>query len=296
MKHFISISTAFVLIMTFSCTGPKYLEQTRLAGDAYLEMEYQEALQLAEKAIENLPDKKTTEHGQVYAIAGNSAYSLEQYDKAQKYLERARELDYSDETMYLNMAAIYLNIDNLSREITSLEEYTSLFPEGNYVPRAKERLFQTTRESMNYDLAFELWPLLDSTAKTNVENLELYLTVNKSIPNDSICDLTAANILEIDPKNESALKWFAMKYYWIAEKRYQAEMEAYEKNKTMKQYNILLKAFKVVTADFKKSLDYFTKLYKVNPDPNYARFLGNVYARLGDEETAKTYHRKGGGN
>jgi hypothetical protein len=50
-----------------------------------------------------------------------------------------------------------------------------------------------------------------------------------------------------------------------------------------------VKAFKIVTADFKESLKYYTKLYKLYPKPEYARYLANIYARLDDEKMAKYY-------
>jgi hypothetical protein len=69
-------------------------------------------------------------------------------------------------------------------------------------------------------------------------------------------------------------------------------MKAYEENKTRRQYDILVKAFKTVTVDFKRSLEYYTRLYNLYPKPEYARFLGNIYARLSDEKNAKYYQGK----
>jgi Flp pilus assembly protein TadD len=88
------------------------------------------------------------------------------------------------------------------------------------------------------------------------------------------------------------LNWFAEKYYWKAEKNYQAQMEAYEKNRTRKQYAILLREFKLVSSDFREALNYFSKLYRLYPDPEYARYLGNIYARLNDGQKARYYHGK----
>jgi len=53
-----------------------------------------------------------------------------------------------------------------------------------------------------------------------------------------------------------------------------------------------LKAFKIVTVDFKQSLDYYSRLYNLYPKPEYAKYLGNIYARLNDEKNAKYYHDK----
>ncbi len=69
-------------------------------------------------------------------------------------------------------------------------------------------------------------------------------------------------------------------------------MKAYEANKTRKQYARPLKAFETMTLDFKKSLDYYTRLYRLFHKPENANYLGNIYARLSDEKNAKYYHDK----
>ena len=111
--------------------------------------------------------------------------------------------------------------------------------------------------------------------------------------NDSICEQTAEVILEQNPENEPALTWVAKKYYWQAENRYQTEMTAYDLNKTHSQYAILLEAFKTVTLDFKESLGYFTRLYEQYPNPDYAKYLGNIYVRLNDKQKARYYRSLG---
>ena len=110
--------------------------------------------------------------------------------------------------------------------------------------------------------------------------------------NDSVCDLVATGLLELDDQNFMALEWTAKKYFWQAENRYQAELEAYDNNKTNKQYNQLLRALDMVSADFKKSLGYFKTLYDLDPDPKTAKYLGNIYNRLDDKEKAEFYYSK----
>jgi hypothetical protein len=78
----------------------------------------------------------------------------------------------------------------------------------------------------------------------------------------------------------------------MAEDSYQKEMRAYEKNKTTRQYRQLLKALEVINANFKTSRDYFERLYKLNPDPRYATFLGNIYTRFDNKKQANYYYRK----
>ena len=69
-------------------------------------------------------------------------------------------------------------------------------------------------------------------------------------------------------------------------------MKAYRENRTRKQYAILLEAFKQVSTDFRTSRDYFLRLYKINPDPAYAEYLGNIFTRLEDKEKAAYYKKR----
>jgi hypothetical protein len=130
---------------------------------------------------------------------------------------------------------------------------------------------------------------MDSTAREDVEVLETYLALNVIQNNKSICDSIATVILQKDGNSEPALRWFAEFYFWRAENEYQSQMKAYKNKRTHKQYAILLKAFKQVNADFKRSRDRFLKLYRLNPDPEYAEYLANIYTRLEDEEKARYY-------
>jgi len=281
-----------ILIILSGCSGTKYLESARMAETALQEDDYKKALEIAESTIEGLPQKQKPEHGQIYALAGNSAFALEQFEKSRDYLEKARQLEYANESMYLNLAANYRKIDNLSREIGVLEDYVRIFPNGVNLGTVQERLFQTCRESMNYEQAMDLWPKLDEDARHEVENNEIFLEVNKELGNDSTCNALASGILKQYGDNEVALKYLSEKYFWKAEDSYVEQMKAYKENRTRKQYAILLKEFKIINSDYKKSLDYFTRLYKLNPDPGYADYLANIYTRMEDEQKAKYYRRK----
>ena len=66
-------------------------------------------------------------------------------------------------------------------------------------------------------------------------------------------------------------------------------MKAYDNHKTNKQYRILLKALDVVTADFKKSLTYFKKLYSIEPTAENANYLSHIYGRLSDKKKEVYY-------
>ena len=293
MKLISKVLPAIIILLITSCMAGRHIaEQANKAEDAYQTGEYTIALESAEQVIMNTVEKGKSAEGNIYAIAGKSAYQLEAYDKSRDYLISAREDGYSDEQTILFQADNYHRIDNLSKEITLLEEYIQKYPGGKYINTIRTRLFQTCLESENFELAQELWPLLDLQSRTETENLEVYLTINQVLTNDQVCDSVANLILDSNPEHESSLNWYAEKYYWKAENSYQAEMKAYEENKTRKQYARLLKAFKIVTLDFKQSLDYYTRLYNLYPKTEYAKYLGNIYARLSDEKNAKYYQDK----
>ncbi len=292
MRKVFSVLLVAIMLQLIGCGGTKYIELTNSAASAFSADDYETALNTAEQIISELEQKNKTAGGQVYAIAGNSAFALEKFEKSLSYLEKAQEQSYNGELMYSNLAGLYRRIDNLSKEITALDTYNKLFPEGKDINRVRSRLYQTCQESTNYELADSLWIQLDEISRLDIENLEAHLVINKEQENDENCDWAATEILKQDENHEKALNWLAEKYFWKAENRYQAEMEAYNNNRTNKQYNILLKAFKIVTADFKESLKYYTKLYKLYPNPEYARYLGNIYTRLDDEKMAEYYRAK----
>jgi hypothetical protein len=68
-------------------------------------------------------------------------------------------------------------------------------------------------------------------------------------------------------------------------------MEKYNQNKTTKQYRVLLNELELVTADLKKALPYFEKLWAMNPGEKYAGYLANIYARFGDEKKSDSYKK-----
>ena len=291
MKYHNRILAAILLILVTGCSVNRHTaEQTGAALAAYEAGDYTNSLVAAKQIIAKKEGKGKSAEADVYLIAGKSAYKLDAYEQSRDWLDKALNLGLSDEQSLFFQADNYRRIDNLSREITLLEEYIQTYSGGSYIPVVRTRLFQTCLESENHDLALELWDLLDPNSRMELENLEIYLSINQVLENTLVCDSIARLILDIDQDHESSLYWFASKYYWKAENIYQAEMKAYEEIKTRKQYARLVKAFETVTLDFKRSLDYYTRLYDLFPKPEYAKYLGNIYARLSDEKNAKYYH------
>jgi tetratricopeptide (TPR) repeat protein len=291
MKKFALYTGAIILLLLAGCSGGRYLELTRTCESEFEKGNYGESLSLAEQLIGEVESKGKTAPGETYALAGFSADALGQHDKSLEYLTKAEKLQYSSERLYLSLAGNYRHIDNLSKEITALGSYLEKYPDGSEITAVRERLFQTCLESENTELAGELWPRLDSASRRKTGVLETWLNLNLMMENDATCDSLADVILEKDPENESAMKWVAETSFWRAENEYLAQMKAYKANRTHKQYAILLKAFKQVNADFRKSRDYFEKLYRLHPKPEYAGYLGKIYTRLEDEQKARYYKK-----
>ena len=272
-----------------ACTGGRYLEMADAGSEAYKNGNFKEALESSEQIITEVEAKGKPATGDVYALAGMAAYELQEYDKSLKYLEKSNQLEYSDENLYLYLSKNYQRIDNLSKEITALENYLLKYPDGSKTGDIRARLLQTCLESGNFGLAMDLWAEMDSTSKGDPGNMETWLVLNRMQDNDAVCDSMSQRILDQQPDNETALKWSAESHFWKAENSYQYQMKAYKENRTRKQYSILLQAFKQVNADFKISRNYFLRLYEMNPNSEYAMYLGNIFTRLDDEKKANYY-------
>lgn len=294
LKTIPTIYTGTILLLITACSVGKQLEISTAVEEALRHGDYQEALVLSEQPIRKLESRGKKASGDVYSLAGISAFKLEKYAKSLDYLLKAQEQGHSSEEMYLYLARNYLQIDNLSKEITALEIYLEKYPRGKEIKSVRKRLLRTCTESGNFKLAERWWTEMDSVSKEDVTNLETFLELNRMQENERLCDSLAEWILDKNPDNEPALKWFGESYFWKAENSYQYQMKAYKENRTHKQYGILLKAFKQVNSDFKKSRDIFLRLYKLNPDPEYANYLANIYTRLEVKDKAEYYKNRMG--
>jgi len=287
------IQGLIIVLIIQACASS--VNTTKLSEDgntAYNAGNYETALIAWEQIIENSESKGKKAKGPAYVGAGKSALKLEQNDKAIKYLETAREISYSSPEMYESLAIVYKNIDNLSKEISALETYRKFYPQGEKISAINTRLFETYIESENWDLAVKLWPEIETLAQSNVNLLGGYLLVNISMQNKNTCDKLASQILKLDKNNIIALEYLANKYYEMAENLYITEMKAYKENRTNKQYARLLKALDEVYPNFRKSRDYYLRLYKIEPKKDYANYLGNIFTRLDDKEKADFHYKK----
>lgn len=280
-----------VLVFVFQACSTS-LNTTQLSEKAKLEYSagnYDSSLLLWEQIIADSKSKGKEVGGEIYSKAAIAALSAGNTDKSMGYFDQARYADYASPEMYQGMASLYKNIDNLSKEIMALEDYVTKFPESPEINKVSARLFETYVESENWDLAIDLWQKLDENNTSDPLFIDGYLKSNIALEKSETSDLLAKQLLEINDSNLTALEWFATKYYYQAENRYQAEMKAYNKKKTNSRYKKLLKALDIINADFKVSLKHFNKLYSLNPLPEYALYLGNIYGRFDDKKKSAYY-------
>lgn len=264
----------------------------REAKLSFVNGEYQRALNAYNQIIDYNHSKGKQVEAEIYHNAGVSAWEVKDVSKAIEYLEKAKlGLPLNPLTLF-TLAKCYRHIDNLSREINNLEEYISDFPSGDNINEVRSQLFMAYITSKNWDLAYAIWKDLGSDIKGSKDFLVGYMIACQKLEYNDQRDKTANQILKIDKNNVDALEVLAEKFFWLAENSYQKEMEAYNKNKTNKQYSQLLKALETINENLRTSRDYFERLYKIDPKPKYATFLGNIYTRFENKEKADFYYRK----
>ena len=277
-----------LILLFFSCSGPKVLETQRdLALKEENRGNFTQAVELWQKyfyqqAIEEV-------EGLDYANAAKTAFRAGRAELAVNWFDQARYKDYSDAEMYLTLSQIYQKENNISKELTALEFCIENFNKNSQ--EINNRLFEVYSEIGENEKALMIWPNLNKADKSKAVNLNSYFLIQKELKDTTICDSVSMALLEINPENVEALEWNAKKYYWLGENRYQREMSVYDKKKTNRQYKILLNELDLVTADFKKSLPYFDKLWKIEPGKKYASYFANIYARFGDGKKADYYKK-----
>jgi tetratricopeptide (TPR) repeat protein len=293
-KFLFSTFLTSILILA-SCSGGKNLTQTEQSGQlAYNAGDYQKALSEWEIVIGEYKSKGIENECPVYFEAAEAAVKLGQNEKAIDYLKADLNTTFASGETYFNLAELYRQIDNLSKEMDMLNAYLVKYPAGEKIDTVRTRLFEIEAEIKDWDAVVNSWNNLSPEVQSQIPMIETYFVANEKLDNDSVCDQLAMQLLEKDSKNTVALEWMAKKLFWQAEKRYQQEMKDYSDNKTNKQYKQLLGALDIVSADFKSSLAYFTELYTVDPSPENAKYLGDIYNRLDDKKKADYYYELAG--
>ncbi len=281
------------LVVLSACSTTQKSIQPSLNGKDLMQRgKYEAAFNYYVEQINAVEAKGKDVDCELIKMAGKAAYKAGQIEKAIPYFEKALFKKAIDEEMVYMYADCYKQIDNLSKEIAALEKYVDEYPKGENITSIKARLFETCLESEDWNLSENLWKGFGEEAMLNPRLLNVYLKANIAQKNDEKAESLAKELLKIDSENIAALEIMAKKFFWKAENRYQEETEAYNKKKTRKQYAKLLKALDIVTVDFKRSLGYFKKLYGIAQDKEYAKYLGNIYARLDDKEKATYYKNR----
>ena len=265
------------------------IDEEKEAREAYSAGDYELALEEYERLIESRRDSEQDVDGEFFHCAGLSAFHLGLTTRALDHLERARHTDAVNDQTYAALALAYREIDNLSREITHLENYLTTYPEGDQAAALRVRYFETLAESRNWQQAYELWPDLREDARESYELLNHYFQVNMALGHENTSEELAEELLDMNKDHAEALDRLARRYFERAEARYQEEMDAYNRNRTHRQYAQLLAAFEELNKDFRTSLNYFLRLYELNPTREYASFLVNIYTRFENDERARYY-------
>lgn len=291
MKQISYKSTIILIVFLASCSGPKViapaLSSKAVAEKATAEGKYTEAVEawktyFNEQTLAQIP-------GADYAIAAQMAYKAGDSNLAVSWYDQARYKNFADAEMYSTLAKIYHSQQNISKELSALEYIKTNFSANSN--EENQRLFDIYFEIKMFDEALVAWAMLDENSRNEVSNQKSFFKINQQKENTGVCDSVSLLILKKEPANVDALEWIGNKYYWLGENRYQREMDKYNANKTNKQYKILLTELDLATADFKKALPYFEKLWEIEPGKKYASYFANIYARFGDESKVNYYKK-----
>lgn len=281
-----------MVILLASCGAPKKVIQYDIIADQYADSSnYSEAILQWNKYIETEKVKGVAPNPKAFAGLGKAYFSLKEYEKAEQNFDKARNENYSDPEMYLMMGERYRMIDNLSKEITTLEFYQKNFPLHKDSSKVLNRLFETSLESENWEQAESIWQRMDENSKNKEEYLHIYFTMNKKLGNNDKCDEIAKQLMKVNSVNIEALEWLGKKYFNKAEDRYQSSLAVYNKKKTSKTYKVLLKELDKSTLDYKEALKYFKPLWKMDNNKKYAVYLANIYARFDDKKKSQYYKK-----
>jgi len=291
LKTQIRILTILVAAVLVGCGGPKVLTYRTDAEQAEAAGNYEAATENWSQFIEHEQASNNEIAPTIYAQAAKTAYKAGKNELAKVWFDRAQNGKYSDAEMYLDLADIYKQKDNLSKELEALEFLHNKYPDQTDSTGVNSRLFDIYAQINNKEKAVAIWPSVSPENKQKVNYLGEYFTIQSQLDHSAEADSLAKELLNIDPKNVKALKYLGVGYYHKAEDRYQREMKKYEENRTHMQHFRLTQQLELVTADFKKSLSYFKKLWEMDKDPRYATYMVNIYTRFNDPDKANYYKK-----
>lgn len=272
--HLVQLGLIMMLGLLFAqCTIFRGLvhEGPEEAHEAYLAQDYATALGAYEKYIASQQEKDRQVDDLVYYRAGLSAHPLGDAAATIAYLDRVRHSTLADADVFAALAGAFRQVDNLSREITTLTHYVAHFPDGPHLEAIQDRLFITLVKSRNYADALAIWPEVAERAEKDKKLLTHYFLLKREMGDAAAATETARMLLDRDPRNIQALDWLARKHFRDANERYRRANEAYECNRTHRQYAQLLEEYEIMNTDLRIALNYFLRLYDLAPSAAYAR-------------------------
>lgn len=295
MKRSIYLVFLFSTLILAGCASlrslPGEAESAAEAEASYVSGAYEQALEQYKGLIEQKRNREEEIPDKYYRQAGLAADALGRTELVLDYLEPLRHDSLAGARVFAALARAYEEVDNLSREITSLETYVNHYPEGEELRSMRLRYFETLTESQNWDRADRLWTKIEADASDNEALLNRYLYVKLALGQEQEANRLASELLELNPDNTDALERMGKLHYHRAEEIHQRETRAYEQNRTQRQYAQLLEAYEAMNEDLRKALRYFLRLYELDADRETASFLRNIYTRFNDEERARYYER-----
>ncbi len=280
---------AIVMLMS-SCKQSQKLTQTSQKADLlYFQKDYQGAFDSYSSIIESYVAKKQQVPGDLYSSAGKCLYYMESRPQAMEYFNRAEQLGFQDEMMLSLRVKYYGDIDNLSKEVEALEQYSALYPDGSDIAYVNKRLYLRYVEMKEFRKAYLRYPKLQANSRDSLPVLESYHQVCKKLGKADEADKIAEKLYSIDNNNAIGLEHVAYQAYKTTEDEYQAAVKAYEAQKTNAAYTVMVKKTQPLAARYKTARDLYLKLYGITKKPADAAILARIYQRLKDKQKADYY-------
>lgn len=204
---------------------------------------------------------------------GLAALNAQQYDKAIRYLKRAAELGYNEETAYIWIAKAYENKPDTVKALETLREALLRYQNDERVLNSMLQLL------LNLDRRHEAIKYLDIAIAQKPDNVNYYLTkgdLYKKNNDDEKAIKLYEEALEVDSVNFIALYNLGVIYYNRGVK--QVELAADLPVNDQEAYQNQIKKSEVWWG---KSLPYMEKCYQIDSsDEVILESLKNVYYRL----------------
>lgn len=100
-------------------------------------------------------------------------------------------------------------------------------------------------------------------------------------------------IMKLEPKQETALRYLAVNQYQTAEAKYNAAMAEYNKKKNATTYAYLRRDLKRISATYRECKTKFETLRTINPESkDYIKYLININLRLDNNAQAKELEKQ----